>query len=117
MTEYAHPEVLVSTDWVASHGRDPGVRVVEVDVDTSAYDEGHIPGAIAWSWKTDLCDTVRRDILSKEQFEELMSRSGVSNDTTPCESAADSRRWKTCSPARRPDARPCLWISGRRAMT
>ena len=82
MTEYAHPEVLVSTDWVASHGRDPGVRVVEVDVDTSAYDEGHIPGAIAWSWKTDLCDTVRRDILSKEQFEELMSRSGVSNDTT-----------------------------------
>jgi thiosulfate/3-mercaptopyruvate sulfurtransferase len=55
---------------------------VEVDVDTSAYDEGHIPGAIAWSWKTDLCDTVRRDILSKEQFEELMSRSGVSNDTT-----------------------------------
>ena len=82
MTEYAHPEVLVSTDWVASHGRDPGVRVVEVDVDTSAYDEGHILGAIAWSWKTDLCDTVRRDILSKEQFEELMSRSGVSNDTT-----------------------------------
>jgi thiosulfate/3-mercaptopyruvate sulfurtransferase len=82
MTEYAHPEVLVSTDWVASHGRDPGVRVVEVDVDTSAYDESHIPGAIAWSWKTDLCDTVRRDILSKEQFEELMSRSGVSNDTT-----------------------------------
>jgi thiosulfate/3-mercaptopyruvate sulfurtransferase len=82
MTEHAHPEVLVSTDWVASHGRDPGVRVVEVDVDTSAYDEGHIPGAIAWSWKTDLCDTVRRDILSKEQFEELMSRSGVSNDTT-----------------------------------
>ena len=82
VTEHAHPEVLVSTDWVASHGRDPGVRVVEVDVDTSAYDEGHIPGAIAWSWKTDLCDTVRRDILSKEQFEELMSRSGVSNDTT-----------------------------------
>jgi thiosulfate/3-mercaptopyruvate sulfurtransferase len=82
VTEHAHPEVLVSTDWVASHGRDPGVRVVEVDVDTSAYDEGHVPGAIAWSWKTDLCDTVRRDILSKEQFEELMSRSGVSNDTT-----------------------------------
>jgi len=82
MTDYAHPEVLVSTDWVARHGRDPGVRVVEVDVDTSAYDEGHIPGAIAWSWKTELCDTVRRDILSKEQFEELMRRSGVANDTT-----------------------------------
>ena len=82
MSDYAHPEVLVSTDWVARHGRDPGVRVVEVDVDTSAYDEGHVPGAIAWSWKTDLCDTVRRDILSKEQFQELMRRSGVANDTT-----------------------------------
>lgn len=82
MTDYAHPEVLVSTDWVARHGRDPGVRVVEVDVDTSAYDEGHVPGAIAWSWKTELCDTVRRDILSKDQFEELMRRSGVANDTT-----------------------------------
>jgi thiosulfate/3-mercaptopyruvate sulfurtransferase len=82
MAEYAHPEVLVSTDWVAQHAKDANVRVVEVDVDTAAYNEGHVPGAIAWAWNTQLCDTVRRDILSKEQFEELMQSSGVGNDTT-----------------------------------
>lgn len=82
MAEYAHPEVLVSTDWVAQHRQDPNVRLVEVDVDTAAYDEGHIPGAIAWAWNTQLCDTIRRDILNKEQFEELMRNSGISNDTT-----------------------------------
>jgi len=82
VAEYAHPEVLVSTDWVAQHRQDPNVRLVEVDVDTAAYDEGHIPGAIAWAWNTQLCDTIRRDILNKEQFEELMRNSGISNDTT-----------------------------------
>jgi thiosulfate/3-mercaptopyruvate sulfurtransferase len=55
---------------------------VEVDVDTAAYAEGHVPGAIAWAWNTQLCDTVRRDILSKEDLEALMSKSGISNDTT-----------------------------------
>jgi thiosulfate/3-mercaptopyruvate sulfurtransferase len=82
MSEYAHPESLVSTDWVAQHKNDANVRVVEVDVETSAYEEGHVPGAIAWSWKTQLCDTVRRDILSPEAFERLMSESGIANDTT-----------------------------------
>src|SRR4051812_365660 len=82
MADYAHPEALVTTDWVADHATDPKVRVVEVDVDTKAYDEGHVPGAIAWAWNTQLCDTVRRDILSKEQFEALMSASGVKPDTT-----------------------------------
>jgi len=82
MADYAHPESLVTTDWVASHATDAKVRVVEVDVDTKAYDEGHVPGALAWAWNTQLCDTVRRDILSKDQFEELMSSSGVSPDTT-----------------------------------
>ncbi len=82
MAEYAHPETLVSTQWVADHANDPKVRVAEVDVDTKAYDEGHVPGAIGWAWNTQLCDTVRRDILSKEQFEELMSSSGISPDTT-----------------------------------
>ncbi len=80
--DYAHPEVLVSTDWVAEHHKDPNVRVVEVDVDTAAYNEGHVPGAIAWAWTSQLCDTVRRDILSKEQFEELMSSSGITPATT-----------------------------------
>lgn len=79
---YAHPEVLVSTDWVASHAKDPKVRVVEVDVDTKAYDEGHVPGAIAWAWNTQLCDTTVRDILPKAQFESLMTQSGIGNDTT-----------------------------------
>jgi thiosulfate/3-mercaptopyruvate sulfurtransferase len=82
MAEYAHPEVLVSTDWVAKHGNDSNVKVVEVDVDTKAYNEGHVPGALAWAWNTQLCDTLRRDILSKEQFEALMSSSGVAPDTT-----------------------------------
>jgi len=82
MPDYAHPEALVTTEWVAAHASDSNVRVVEVDVDTKAYDEGHVPGAIAWAWNTQLCDTVRRDILSKEQFERLLSDSGVRPDTT-----------------------------------
>ena len=82
MASYAHPEVLVNTDWVASHANDPNVRVVEVDVDTKAYDEGHAPGAIAWAWNTQLCDTVVRDILPKADFENLMTQSGIDNDTT-----------------------------------
>jgi thiosulfate/3-mercaptopyruvate sulfurtransferase len=74
MASYAHPEVLVNTDWVASRANDPNVRVVEVDVDTKAYDEGHAPGAIAWAWNTQLCDTVVRDILPKSDFENLMTQ-------------------------------------------
>jgi thiosulfate/3-mercaptopyruvate sulfurtransferase len=82
MADYAHPEALVSTEWVAQHAKDPNVRLVEVDVDTNSYKEGHAPGAIAWAWNTQLCDTTRRDILSKGQFERLMNESGISNDTT-----------------------------------
>src|SRR5579871_3974962 len=82
MAEYAHPESLVTTEWVATHAGDPKVVVAEVDVDTKAYQEGHVPGAIAWAWNSQLCDTVRRDILSKEQFEELMASSGITPDTT-----------------------------------
>lgn len=82
MAGYAHPEVLVDTAWVAAHREDPDVRIVEVDVDTSAWEQGHVPGAIAWNWTTQLCDTVRRDIVPKDQFEELMARSGIANDTT-----------------------------------
>ncbi len=82
MADYAHPETLVSTDWVAERLTDPAVRIVEVDVDTKAYNEAHVPNAIGWAWNTQLSDTVRRDILSKEQFEELMSRSGIAPDST-----------------------------------
>jgi thiosulfate/3-mercaptopyruvate sulfurtransferase len=82
MAAYAHPETLVSTSWVAEHGNDPKVRVVEVDVNTEAYDEGHVPRAIAWAWKTQLCDTIRREILSQQHFESLLSQSGIAPDTT-----------------------------------
>ena len=82
MANYAHPELLVSTEWVAQHGKDPKVRIVEVDVDTNAYNEGHIPGAIAWAWNTQLSDTIRRDILSKDALEKLLSESGIANDST-----------------------------------
>ncbi len=82
MAPYAHPEMLVSTQWVQDHADDPNVRIVEVDVDTNAYDEGHVAGTVGWSWNTQLCDTVRRDILSQEEFEHLMSTSGIGNDTT-----------------------------------
>ena len=82
MTAYMHPEVLVSTEWVESHRRDAAVRLAEVDVDAKSYAEGHIPGAVAWAWGSQLCDTLRRDILSQDDFAALMSASGVSNDTT-----------------------------------
>jgi len=82
MSGYAHPEVLVSTDWVAKHLNDANVRLVEVDVDTKAWDEGHIPGAVAWNWNSQLCDTLRRDIMPRHAFERLMSDSGIGNNTT-----------------------------------
>ena len=81
MAQYAHPEMLVDTAWVSEHGG-AGLRLVEVDVDTAAYDQGHISGAIAWNWTTQLCDTVQRDIIPKAAFEKLMADSGVGNDTT-----------------------------------
>lgn len=92
MTDYAYPDVLVSTDWVAGHAADPNVKVVEVDVDTKAYDEGHVPGAIAWAWNSQLCDTVVRDILSKAQFETLMNQSGIGTNTTVV-IYGDSNNW------------------------
>ena len=82
MAEYAHPEALVSTEWVAEHGSDANVRLVEVDVDTSAYEQGHIAGAVGWNWQSQLQQPVRRDLASKEELEQLLGGSGVGNDTT-----------------------------------
>ena len=79
---YVHPEVLVETGWVAQHYKDANIRLVEVDVDTTAYDSGHIPGAVGWNWHQDTQDPLRRDIPSQAQFEALLSRSGISTDTT-----------------------------------
>ncbi len=82
MAEYANPDVLVSTDWVAQHLDDPNVKLVEVDVDTEAYDQGHIKGAVAWNWTTQLNENVQRDILSQANFEKLLSESGVKAEDT-----------------------------------
>jgi thiosulfate/3-mercaptopyruvate sulfurtransferase len=82
MSDYANPEVLVTTEWVAAHAKDPGVRVVEVDVDTTSYDQGHIDGAIAWNWQTELQDAIRRDLAQPAAFEQLLGKAGISNDTT-----------------------------------
>ena len=78
----AFPDVLVGTDWVAAHAADANVRVVEVDVDTAAYDQGHVPGAVGWNWTTELCDTLVRDIIPLKKLEELLGKSGIDNDTT-----------------------------------
>jgi thiosulfate/3-mercaptopyruvate sulfurtransferase len=82
MSEYAHPEVLVTTQWVADHAGDPKVRLVEVDVDTTQYDQGHIAGAVGWNWQTQLQDNIRRDLIEKAALERLLGQSGISNDTT-----------------------------------
>lgn len=81
-TGIARQDVLVSTDWVQEHLNDPNVRLVEVDVDTTAYDSGHIPGAIGFNWQTQLQHQVRRDIISREEFEDLLSESGIANEHT-----------------------------------
>jgi thiosulfate/3-mercaptopyruvate sulfurtransferase len=73
-------DVLVTADWAEKNLNTPGVVFVEVDEDTTAYDSGHIPGAIKLDWKTDLQDQVRRDFVSKEQFEALLSERGVADD-------------------------------------
>ena len=75
------PSVLVTTDWVAQHATDAGVRVVEVDVDTAAYDQGHIPGAAGWNWTTELCDTLVRDIVPVNKLEQLLGGTGIDNKT------------------------------------
>ncbi|HEU4758583.1 MAG TPA: sulfurtransferase [Dehalococcoidia bacterium] len=82
MASYANPDLLVSTQWVADNLNNAKVRLVEVDVDTAAYDTGHVPGAVGWNWKHDLETQVVRNIAGKEELEELLSRAGISNDTT-----------------------------------
>jgi thiosulfate/3-mercaptopyruvate sulfurtransferase len=79
---YANPDVLVETEWVAERLNDASLRFVEVDVDTAAYDSGHIPGAVGWNWKHDTQDGLRRDLLSPAAFDALLSRSGIGNSTT-----------------------------------
>jgi thiosulfate/3-mercaptopyruvate sulfurtransferase len=81
-TGYAHPEVLVNTEWVAQHLYDPTVRIVEADEDPLLYDVGHVPNAAKLDWHTDVQDPVRRDFVNRADFEALMKRYGIANDTT-----------------------------------
>ncbi len=82
MAKYAHPEVLVTTDWVKENLDNPGIKLVEIDVDTKAYEAGHVPGAVGFNWQTQLQDQVRRDIIGKESFEKLVGRAGISSKDT-----------------------------------
>lgn len=95
MSSYARPDVLVSTDWVKEHLEDPSVRLIEVDVDTRAYDAGHVPGSVAFDWQTQLQDQTRRDIISKEQFEQLLSKAGVTREATVV-LYGDHSNWFAC---------------------
>jgi thiosulfate/3-mercaptopyruvate sulfurtransferase len=79
---YANPNVLVTTEWVALNRKVDDVRLIEVDVDTTLYEQGHIEGAAGLNWTTQLCDQVRRDILTKTGFQELVERLGITKDTT-----------------------------------
>jgi thiosulfate/3-mercaptopyruvate sulfurtransferase len=82
MAGYAKPHVLVETDWLEEHVKDPGIRVIEVDEDTEAYEKGHIQGAVGWNWATDLHAEVGRDYVDQAELSELLSAAGVDPDTT-----------------------------------
>jgi thiosulfate/3-mercaptopyruvate sulfurtransferase len=75
-------KALVSTDWISEHAKDKGLRVVEVDVDPSVYEKGHIEGAVGWNWRKDLQDQLNRDVATKEALSNLLGKSGITSDTT-----------------------------------
>jgi len=92
---YAHPEVLVSADWVERHLDDPNIRIVESDEDILLYDVGHIPGAVRIDWQRDLQDQIIRDYIPAEKFAELCSRHGIADDTTVV-FYGDQSNWWAC---------------------
>lgn len=95
MAEYVHPELLVSTQWVSEHINDDNIVVVESDEDVLLYEIGHIPGAVKVDWQTELQDQVVRDYVSKENFEKLMSKKGISRDSTVV-FYGDKSNWWAC---------------------
>ena len=95
MSEYAHPEVLVETEWVAQHLNDKNLRIVESDEDILLYEVGHVPGAVKIDWHTDLQDTVVRDYVNKWSFEALLSGRGIAKDTTVV-FYGDKNNWWAC---------------------
>lgn len=92
---YAHPDVLVSTDWVEQHLTDPTVRVIESNEDTLLYASGHVPGAVHVDWTSDLNDQLRRDYIGREAYEALMSRIGATPETTVV-FYGDKNNWWAC---------------------
>src|SRR5690625_3282763 len=82
MNKYVHPEVLVSTDWVLENLDKPDIKIVEISLEVKAYDAGHIPGAVGFNWETQTQDQIRRDIVSKADFEKLLGESGISPEDT-----------------------------------
>jgi thiosulfate/3-mercaptopyruvate sulfurtransferase len=92
---YRHPNALVSTDWVAEHASDPGVRIIESNEDTLLYASGHVPGAVHVDWTADLNDQLRRDYIERDGFEKLMAKIGVTRDTTVV-FYGDKNNWWAC---------------------
>lgn len=92
---YAHPEYLVDTEWVTNHLNDPNVRIIESDEDPLLYSIGHIPGAVQVDWFSTLQHPLRRDFLTKETFEEVASKLGITNDTTVV-FYGDKSNWFAC---------------------
>lgn len=92
---YAHPEMLVETEWVASHLDDPAVRIIEADEDALLYETGHIPGAVKVDWFTTLQAPVIRDFIDQAAFEQLCARLGITNDTTAV-FYGDKNNWFAC---------------------
>jgi thiosulfate/3-mercaptopyruvate sulfurtransferase len=92
---YAHPEVLVETSWVAENLNNPTIRLIEADEDVLLYEVGHLPGAVKLDWHVDVQDRVKRDFVNQQDFEELMSKWGISNDTTII-LYGDKNNWYAC---------------------
>jgi len=102
--EYAHPEMIVSTEWVAEHLDDPGLVVAESDEDVLLYEVGHIPGAVKLDWHTELNDPVSRDYVDGAGFARLMSEKGIARDTTLV-LYGDKNNWWAAYAARAPTTR------------
>ena len=94
-SQYAHPEVLVSTEWLAEHLDDPKTRLVESNEDVLLYDTGHIPGAVHIDWRADLQDALVRDYISPEAFAEVCGRNGITPETTVIFYGDKSNWWAT----------------------
>ena len=124
---YAHPDTLVTTQWVADHLNDPSIRLVESNEDILLYDTGHVPGAVKVDWHADLNDPVVRDYVNREQFEKLMRRLGITNDTTIIFYGDKNNWWATYaywvfqlfghSNAKIMDGGRAKWISEKREVT